>query len=829
MKVSNIHLCKWVNSLSGHTIDKVSEKLTLQGLEVDEVIALGEGLKNIEVGHVLEIAPHPDADKLRVCTVLVADDQKLGIVCGAKNVDAGQNVPVARIGAVLPGNFKIKKSKLRGVLSEGMICSEAELGLADSAPGIMVLPKDAKVGANIIDYLNLDDHIIDIDLTANRGDCASYIGVAREIAVANSLSCNLPDDLAADIKSGLIKRESKKVDSLKCHHGEKDLVPAYKLLKIDFNSDITSTPIDLSEFLRRSDISSVNLIVDTLNAVMLNLGQPMHAFDANEVEGIIAVRFAQKGEKIKALNDQEYNLNTETLIIADDKGPLAIAGVIGGHRGSVSAKTKSILLEAAAFNHIQIAKQAKAYGLQTDSSYRFERGVDFGQLDNSLNAVIGALAKFFPDLEINAEYSFADNNLSTVKTVDFDLDFVRSYLGVDLDKKILDKGFKTLGFDIVNKTDKSWKLSIPSWRHDVSVQVDLIEEAARIIGYDNIDASLPKIDFSEDIGKLTSKQLANANKYYDHSFLETSYGCLLGRNYSEAINYSFISKDLLDLFGFSKSDRLELANPISQELAIMRPSLLPGLLKACEYNAKRQQSSVRLFEQGRAFSKNTQSNDTKTPAIEHELLSGLIYADTSPLSSHGVRVCDFYDIKADVMAILAAYTDDISLDTKNLPNYFHPGQSMRVLYKGEVLGYCGALHPKLTQKLDLTHSVYVFELKFMSLPNLNSRSEIDQDSGVKLVSKYPQVTRDLAFLLDSNILFGDIRSELLKSNNKILQKVECFDEFSDEEKLGAGKKSLAIRLTLQDADQTLSEESINSVVAKALEKLKQKFDVILRD
>jgi phenylalanyl-tRNA synthetase beta chain len=829
MKVSNIHLCKWVNGLSKYTVDKVSEKLTLQGLEVDEVIALGEGLKNIEVGHVLEITPHPDADKLRVCTVLVADDQKLNIVCGAKNVDAGQNVPVARIGAVLPGNFKIKKSKLRGVLSEGMICSEAELGLADSAPGIMVLPKDAKVGVNIIDYLNLDDHIIDIDLTANRGDCASYIGVAREIAVANSLSHNLPDNLASDIKSGLTKRESKKVDSLKCHHGEKDLASAYKLLKIDFNSDITSTPIDLSEFLRRSDISSVNLIVDILNAVMLNLGQPMHAFDANEVEGIISVRFATKGEKIKALNDQEYNLNTETLIIADDKGPLAIAGVIGGHRGSVSAKTKSILLEAAAFNHIQIAKQAKAYGLQTDSSYRFERGVDFGQLDNSLNAVIGALAKFCPDLEIKAEYSFADNNLSTVKTVDFDLTFTSDYLGVDLDNKILDKGFKTLGFDIVNKSDESWKLSIPSWRHDVSVQVDLIEEAARIIGYDNIDASLPKIDFSEDIGKLTSKQLANANKYYDHSFLETSYGCLLGRNYSEAINYGFISKDLLDLFGFSKSDRLELANPISQELAIMRPSLLPGLLKACEYNAKRQQNSVRLFEQGRVFNKDTQNTDNKTPAIEHEVLSGLIYADASPLSSHGIRTCDFYDIKADVMAILAAYTDDINVDTKNLPGYFHPGQGMRVLYKGEVLGYCGALHPELTQKLDLTHSVYVFELKFMSLPNLNSRSEIDQASGVKLVSKYPQVTRDLAFLLDSNVLFGDIRSELLKADNKILQKVECFDEFSDEEKLGEGKKSLAIRLTLQDAGQTLSEESINSVVAKALEKLKQKFDVILRD
>ena len=353
MKISQLYLNKWVSNLP--KIDDLSEQLTEQGLEVDEIIPVCDNLKNIEIGHVIDINPHPDADKLRVCTVLVSDDQKLNIVCGAKNVDKDQKVPVARIGAVLPGNFKIKKSKLRGVLSEGMICSESELGLADSAPGIMVLPNDAPVGEDVIKYLNLDDNIIDIELTANRGDCANYIGTAREIAVINKKDYKLPEYLESFINQGkkyFNNKQKNNLESQVCHHGNKDICSAYSLYKIDLgvgseNKNLPKASIDLSELLRRSGVSSVNVIVDIINSAMLNLGQPMHAFDSDELNGNISIRMAKKGEKLTALNDQTYDLNTDTLIIADESGPLAIAGVIGAKRCSVNDSTKNILLESA--------------------------------------------------------------------------------------------------------------------------------------------------------------------------------------------------------------------------------------------------------------------------------------------------------------------------------------------------------------------------------------------------------------------------------------------------------------------------------------------------
>ena len=844
MKISQLYLNKWVSNLP--KIDDLSEQLTEQGLEVDEIIpvcgagAAADNLKNIEIGHILDINPHPDADKLRVCSVLVSDEQKLNIVCGAKNVDKNQKVPVARIGAVLPGNFKIKKSKLRGVLSEGMICSEAELGLADSAPGIMVLPNDAPVGEDIIKYLNLDDNIIDIELTANRGDCANYIGTAREIAVINKKDYKLPDYLESFIKIAnnyFNNKLKNNLESQVCHHGNKDICSAYSLYKIDLgisadNNFLPKSSIDLSEFLRRSAVSSVNIIVDIINSVMLNLGQPMHAFDSDELNGEISIRMAKKGEKLTALNDQTYDLTPDVLIIADDTGPLAMAGIIGAKRCSVTDSTKNILLESAYFDKIHIAKTARFYGLQTDSSYRFERGVDPAQVKKSAMAVIGNLFEYFPDLSVISKYESGLDNIISSKNINFDLSKALDYLGVNnlKDLNILDadiqKGFEILGFVIKNKSENNWLISVPSWRHDVSGYIDLVEELARVIGYNKIPSTLPKIDYALDI-LHKSKQLQDANNYYSHSFLSSAYSCLLGRGYYEALNYSFISKKQIDLFGFNDGFILEISNPLSQELAVMAPSLLPGLLKNCQYNIKRQQGSVRLFEQGRCFIKHKQDdkNKTNTPANESEVFSGLIYGEAMNLNSHEMRKLDFYDIKSDVMALLSAYKDDLSFDTNNLPIYLHPGQSMGILFKNNLIGYCGAIHPKISQKLGLSSSIYVFEINFMLLPNFS----LDANNMINNISKYPQVSRDLAFIINSDIAFSDIISAINSLKNKILKSVECFDVFIDEDKLGKNKKSLALRLTLQDDTQTLSEDAINSSVKKILSILEKKFAVILRD
>ena len=518
MKISQVYLNKWVsnlpkadslsNNLSNNLSDKLSEQLTEQGLEVDEVIPLGSGLKNIEIGHVLEKEQHLDADRLSVCTILVSDDQRLNIVCGAKNIDKNQKVPVARIGAVLPGDFKIKKSKLRGVLSEGMICSETELGLSDTSAGIMVLPEDAPIGEDVLKYLELDDHIIDIELTANRGDCANYIGVAREAAVINKTSYKIPDYLENYINIGkkLLDNNS---ETHVVHHDARDLCPAYCLYKISlsgvnsgFNNKLF---INLGEFLRRSGVSRVNTIVDVINSVMLNFGQPMHAFDADEINGVISVRMAKKGEKIEALNDKTYDLSPESLIIADESGPLAIAGIIGGKRGSVSNNTKNILLEAAYFDKISIAKTARSYGLQTDASYRFERGIDPQQLEKSAMAVIGNLKDYFPDLSIDYKYESNSSDIFFSKELKFDLAKSCSYLGIksleDIGSSVISiqDGFKVLGFELKSSAQNNWVLSVPSWRHDVSEEVDLIEEMARIIGYNNIPSSLPVLDSSVSI------------------------------------------------------------------------------------------------------------------------------------------------------------------------------------------------------------------------------------------------------------------------------------------------------------------------------------------
>ena len=840
MKISQLYLNKWVSNLP--KIDDLSEQLTEQGLEVDEIIPVCDNLKNIEIGHVIDINPHPDADKLRVCTVLVSDDQKLNIVCGAKNVDKDQKVPVARIGAVLPGNFKIKKSKLRGVLSEGMICSESELGLADSAPGIMVLPNDAPVGEDVIKYLNLDDNIIDIELTANRGDCANYIGTAREIAVINKKDYKLPEYLESFINQGkkyFNNKQKNNLESQVCHHGNKDICSAYSLYKIDLgvgseNKNLPKASIDLSEFLRRSGVSSVNVIVDIINSAMLNLGQPMHAFDSDELNGNISIRMAKKGEKLTALNDQTYDLNTDTLIIADESGPLAIAGVIGAKRCSVNDSTKNILLESAYFDKVNIAKTARFYGLQTDSSYRFERGVDPAQVENAVLAVIGNLCEYFPDLSVISKYEGGLDNIIKTKNINFDLSKALDYLGINNIKDLnilssdIKKGFEVLGFAIKTKSENNWVISVPSWRHDVSVYVDLVEELARVIGYNKIPSTLPKVDFALDI-LHKSKQLQEAKNYYSHSFLSSAYSCLLGRGYNEALNYSFISKKQIELFDFDDNFILEISNPISQELAVMAPSLLPGLIKNCQYNIKRQQSSVRLFEQGRCFIKHRQDNKTQnktnTPANESEIFSGLIYGEAMHLNSHNMRKLDFYDIKSDVMALLSAYKDGLSFDVENLPVYLHPGQSMGILYKNNLIGYCGAIHPKIAQKLGLSSSVYVFEINFMLLPNFN----LDPNNMINNISKYPQVSRDIAFVINSDIHFSDVISEINSLKNKLLKNIECFDVFKDEDKLGKNKKSLALRLTLQDETQTLSEDVINSSMKNILSILEKKFAVILRD
>ncbi|KAF7785785.1 phenylalanyl-tRNA synthetase beta chain [Pseudoalteromonas rubra] len=795
MKFSEKWLREWVNPAID--TEALSEQLSMAGLEVDGVDPVAGDFEGVVIGEVVECGQHPDADKLRVTKVNVGEDELLDIVCGAANCRTGLKVAVAKVGAVLPGGFKIKKAKLRGQPSHGMLCAFEELGMAESSDGILELPADAQIGQNIREYFNLDDVTIDVDLTANRSDCLGIKGLAREVGVLNGIDVN---ELAIPAVEPTIddKIEIELVNSQACPRYLGRVVKGINLDAI--------TPLWMVEKLRRSGIRSIDPVVDITNYVLLELGHPMHAFDLNAIEGGIKVRSAAENEELVLLDGNTAKLKPSTLVIADHNKALAMAGIFGGENSGVKEGTTDILLESAFFSPLAIAGQARGYGLHTDASHRYERGVDYQLQHDAMERATALLLEIAGGQAGPVVEAVSEADLPEAKSVTLRRARLDRVIGYHIaDEKVTDI-LTRLGLDVAFAND-SWTATVPSYRFDISIEEDLIEEVARVFGYNNIPnvaptAALKMTDHQE--ARLPVSRLRNE---------------LVARGYQEAITYSFVDPKKQQLL-HPESDALVLPHPISVEMSAMRVSLMPGLLNAVAYNQNRQQTRIRLFEHGLKFVKDEAAENgvRQTPVI-----GGVVYGNTH--NEHwGIesRKTDFFDVKGDVEALLALCNDKARFSFKaQASDGLHPGQSAAIYANGEKVGYIGAVHPQLQKSLDLNETAYVFEVETAAIAERKLPEAVS-------ISKFPSNRRDIAILVADDVKIGDILESIEKVGGNQLVDLNLFDVYKGKG-IEPGYKSLAIALTLQAVDRTLEEKDINDTVEIVVAELAKQFNASLRD
>lgn len=791
MRFSEAWLREFVNPAV--TTDELVAQLTMAGLEVDSVEPVGAAFSGVVVGEVLELWQHPDADKLRVCKVNVGQPEPLQIVCGASNVCAGLRVAAALEGAVLPGDFKIKKSKLRGELSFGMLCSEKELGLAADASGLMELPADAPIGANIRAYLQLDDQAIEVDLTPNRADCLSVEGIAREVAVLNQATFT-----PAECKKIAMTHQ----ESLPVAVDAVDACPRYLGRLIRGVNNYAATPMWMQERLRRSGLRSLGPLVDVTNYVLLELGQPLHAFDAAKLNGGIRVRRAKDGEQLALLNGQTVTLDANTLVIADEDRPLALAGVMGGQDSAVSDGTTDIFLECAFFAPQFIMGEARRYGLHTDSSHRFERGVDaFLQpraMERATQLIIDiAGGSAGPVITVTA-----DANLPQRRAITLRDERIKKILGIDLEAAQVQDILQRLGMT-VQKQDGGWLVTPPGFRFDIAIEADLIEELARIYGYNQLPQT--SLLSRSELAKVPEATLE----------LERMKDLLVDRGYQEAVTYSFVDKEIQHLIA---PDDLfvRLQNPISAEMSVMRTTLWCGLINAARYNVNRQQPRVRLFESGLRFI------DTANGVLQQKRVAGLALGSAyAEQWGETARRVDFFDVKADVEALLALNGRKVKFVASEHPA-LHPGQTAEIFdADNNSIGRLGMLHPNLEKQLDFDTPVFLFELD-------QEKIEQKQVPAFKPLSKFPSVRRDLALIVNEAVSSADIVRCIEGTRQAALQQVIVFDVYRGKG-VEEGHKSIALGLVLQDYSQTLTDSEIDAIVSNVLENLSNTIGVKLRD
>jgi phenylalanyl-tRNA synthetase beta chain len=787
---------QWLRELVNPAIDTdtLVAQITMAGLEVDEVVPVAGAFSGVIVGEILTAEPHPNADKLQVCVVSDGHEQHQ-VVCGAPNARAGLKTSFAKVGAVLPGDFKIKKAKLRQVESFGMLCAEDELGLSQDHGGIMELAADAPVGHCLRDYLGLNDKIIDVDLTPNRGDCLSITGLAREVGVLNKVAVKFVEPAPVE---PVIK------DAFAVVLEAKAACPRYVGRVIRRINPQAESPLWMVEKLRRAGIRSIDPVVDVTNYVLQELGQPMHAFDLAKLSGSILVREAQDGEKLTLLDGQDIELKAGTLLITDEKGPLAMAGIMGGEGSGVTSETRDIFLESAFFAPLAIAGRARSYGLHTDSSHRFERGVDWRLQRKAIERATELLLEIVggepgPVTEVKSE-----ENLPEVARIRLRHARVNQLLAFDMPAAEIEEILTRLGLQLTECDAGVWDVSVPSYRFDIEIEVDLIEELARVYGYNNLPVKTP-------MAALPIKPIVESR-------VETRVmrRTLVALGYQEAITYSFIEAGLQQQFD-DQYDAIALANPISAEMAVMRTSLWPGLAKALQYNQNRQQDRVRLFESGQRFL--PQGGEL----VQENVIAGVIAGSREPEGWTGkAQKVDFYDLKGHVESLLAlgGAAQEYSFASASHVA-LHPGQSAAIQRDGKVVGYMGALHPGLIKALDLDGPVYLFELKLATLANgrLPRFSEL---------SKFPESRRDLALIVAEKTAFDALRTVALKEGGEYLQEVTLFDVYQGQG-IEAGRKSLAIGLTWQHPSRTLNDEEINGTIQAVVGALKSEFGATLRE
>ena len=791
MKFSEQWLRSWVNPSVSR--DELVARLSMVGLEVDAVTPVAGVFSGVVVGEILSADQHPDADKLRVCQVSNGS-ATFQVVCGAPNARVGIKIPFAMIGAKLPGDFNIKQAKLRGVEPQGMLCSASELQISEDNSGLMELAADAPVGQDIRAYLGLDDASIEIGLTPNRGDCLSLAGLAREVGAIYGASVS-PVAVTAVAASHDDVRPIEVLAPKAC--------PRY-LGRVVRNVDLSKpTPLWMVERLRRSDIRSIDAAVDITNYVMLELGQPMHAFDLAEINGGIRVRMAEEGEKLVLLDGQEATLRADTLVIADHNRALAIAGVMGGEHSGVSGNTRDLFLESAFFDTIAVAGKARSYGLHTDSSHRFERGVDSNLARNAMERATALLLDIVGGEAGTIIEVVSQEDLPKIAPVILRADRISQMLGLELEGAEVERLLSALGFGVKAQGVGEWQVSVPSHRFDISLEVDLIEELGRLYGYNRLPVRYPQARLAPQAKAEAAVELPALRRL------------LVARGYQEAITYSFIDTKLFELFN-PGTPPLLLANPISADMAAMRSSLWPGLIKALQHNLNRQQARVRLFESGLRFV-------GQLEGLQQEpMLAGVVCGARLPEGwAHARDNVDFYDVKADVEALLAsAGAADSYTFVAGEHAALHPGQTARIERDGRLVGFFGAIHPELAKALDIDQPVFMFELVL---------SEITHGLMPKFqeLSKFPEVRRDLAVLVDRDVPAQDLLSAIREASGEWLTDLKLFDVYHGKG-IDPHRKSLAVGLTWQHPSRTLNDDEVSNTTQNILTILETRFNATLR-
>ncbi|AKJ42095.1 phenylalanine--tRNA ligase subunit beta [Pragia fontium] len=795
MKFSESWLREWVNPAISR--DQLSEQITMAGLEVDGVEPVAGEFTGVVIGRVVECGQHPNADKLRVTKVDVGADKLLDIVCGAPNCRKGLTVACATVGAVLPGDFKIKAAKLRGEPSEGMLCSFSELGISDDHDGIIELPEDAPIGQDVREYLKLNDATIEISITPNRADCLGIIGIARDVAVINALPLNQPDmsPVAPTIEDVI----SIKVEA-------PDACPRYLGRVVKGINVKAATPLWMKEKLRRCGIRSIDPVVDVTNYVLLELGHPMHAFDLDRIDSGIVVRMAKANEELVLLDGNSVKLNDDIVVIADGQKALAMGGIFGGEHSGVNQETKDVFLESAYFNPLAIAGRARRFGLHTDASHRYERGVDPALQERALERATRLLLDICGGQAGPVIDATNQDKLPKPATIQLRRDKLDRLIGHVISDEQVSDILTRLGCDVTFNGD-SWTAIAPSWRFDMQIEEDLIEEVARVYGYN----SIPNVPLRADL-VMTSHREAELS-------LRRVKTLLVDRGYQEAITYSFVDPKIQN-FLHPQQEALILPSPISVEMSAMRLSLWTGLLTSVVYNQNRQQGRVRLFESGLRF---VPDEKAELGVRQELMLAGVIagnrYEEHWNLAREAV---DFYDLKGDLEAVLelTGKLSEIEFRVEANPA-LHPGQSAAIYLDGERIGYIGVVHPELERKLDLNGRTVVFELLWDKVSNRRVPLATE-------VSRFPANRRDIAIVVAESVPAANVLELCKKVGVNQMVGVNLFDVYRGKG-VAEGYKSLAISLTLQDTTRTLEEEEIAATVAECVEALKQRFQASLRD
>ena len=796
MKLSEKWLRSWVKP--DWDTQQLADRLTMAGLEIESITILPAEFTEVYVGKVIEAGQHPNADRLRVCQVIMAEGESpLTIVCGAPNVRAGLKVAVAQVGAVLPGDVQIKRAKIRDVESAGMICSASELGLPESSPGIMELPEDAPLGVAFAEYWQLPDQVIEVNITPNRGDCLSVLGIAREVSVLSRQALTLPDSSAEASLTGQI------ADKMLVKVTAEADCPRYVGRIVRHVNSQAVTPLWMQERLRRSGVRVIHPVVDISNYVMLELGQPLHAFDLAKISDEIVVRRSLQGERVKLLDGQELTLNDSELVIADAQKILALAGIMGGVESGVSSNTADIFLESAFFTPKIIRTTLRQHNLQSDAAYRYERGVDPDLAIRAIHRATELLVAITGGQAGPLTECVHSNHLPKVAPIFLHRARIPQLLGIEIADAEVEEILLRLAMP-AQKEVEGWKVTPPSYRFDLQIEVDLVEEIARIYGYDVIPAKTLQ-------GALTMLPAAeqNISSMRLRQFM-------MARGYHEAITYSFVDPNIARFIDPEALD-LVLKNPISAEMSVMRTSLWPGLIQAAVYNLNRQVAHIRLFETGVCFRQESGQLRQETK------LAAIAAGDFAPVQ-WGLkrRSVDFFDLKGDLECLLDLTGDRDSWEFTRISHpALHPGRAAKLVKNGKEIGILGELHPQLQQTLDLSVPLYVFEVNLadIALAQLPAYSQ---------PSKYPSIRRDLAFIVAEQVVYQEIEDKIKAQAGEALQNVQIFDIYQGQG-IQNGQRSVALSLTFQLASRTLIDQEVDQAIHQVIHALKQDLKAILRE